>query len=96
MNYVYIFLIKRRDTFIPDIIKNTLLNLFGYHSFAFGGRGLMTIEFVGDAVQYFGFNKQVLVQTTEKEMHTVVNCRMLCTVDPKQFCTSFFVFLPSD
>jgi hypothetical protein len=48
----------------------------------------MAIEFVGDAVQYFGFNKQVLVQTTEKEM--------LCTVDPKQFCTLFFVFLPSD
>jgi hypothetical protein len=31
---------------------------------------------------------------TKKEMHTVVNCRMLCTVDPKQFCTSNFVFLP--
>ena len=35
----------------------------------------MAIEFVGDAVQYFGFNKQVLVQT-KKEMHAVVNCRM--------------------
>jgi hypothetical protein len=22
------------------------------------------------------------------------NCRMLCTVDPKQFCTLYFVFLP--
>jgi hypothetical protein len=46
----------------------------------------MAIEFVGSAVQYFGYNKQVRVQT-KKEMHTVVNCRMLCTVDPKQFCT---------
>ena len=36
-------------------------------------------------MQYFGFNKQVLVQTTEKEM--------FCTVDPKQFCTLFFVVI---
>jgi hypothetical protein len=36
----------------------------------------MAIEFIGDAVQYFGFNKQVLVQT-KKEMHTVVNCRII-------------------
>jgi hypothetical protein len=45
----------------------------------------MAIEFIGDAVQYFGFNKQVLIQT-KKEMHTVVKS---CTVDPdpKQFCT---------
>jgi hypothetical protein len=35
----------------------------------------MAIKFIGDAVQYFGFNKQVLVQT-KKEMHAVVNCRM--------------------
>ena len=27
-------------------------------------------------MQYFGFNKQVLVQT-KKEMHTVVNCRII-------------------
>jgi hypothetical protein len=35
----------------------------------------MAIEFIGDTVQYFGFNKQVLVQT-KKKIHAVVNCRM--------------------
>ena len=75
--YIYISLIKvrkRRDMhFIPDIIKNTLLNLFGYHSFARdqGARVNGYIIHIGDSVQYFGFNKQVLVQT-KKEMHTVV------------------------
>ena len=47
-------------------------------------------------MQYFGFSKQILVHT-KKEMHTVVNCHMLCTVDPrKQFCTLYFVFLPAN
>ena len=27
-------------------------------------------------MQYFGFNKQVLVQIDKKEIHAVVNCRM--------------------
>ena len=93
MNYVYISMIKRIGTLYTRLIKNTLLNLSGYHSFAFKGRGLMAIEFIGDTVQYFGFNRRVLLQT-KKEMHTVMNCRMLCTVDPKQFCTLYFVFLP--
>jgi hypothetical protein len=31
---------------------------------------------IGDSVQYFGFNKQVLVQT-KKEIYTVVNCRKI-------------------
>jgi hypothetical protein len=37
------------------------------------------MSYIGDAVQYFGFDKLVLVQT-KKEMHTIVNCR----IDPKQ------------
>jgi hypothetical protein len=38
----------------------------------------MAIEFIGDAAQYFGFNKQVLVQIDQKRKfdHPVVNCRM--------------------
>jgi hypothetical protein len=56
----------------------------------------MAIEFVGDAVQYFGFKKQVLVQT-KKEMHTV-QCELSyvvhCRSRAKQFCTLYFVFLP--
>ena len=34
---------KTHGHFIADIIKNTLLNLFGFRSFAFKGRGLMAI-----------------------------------------------------
>ena len=34
---------KTQGHFITDIIKNTLLNLFGFRSFAFKGRGLMAI-----------------------------------------------------
>ena len=45
MNYAYILYIpdKTQGHFITDIIKNTLLNLFGFRSFAFKGRGLMAI-----------------------------------------------------
>ena len=50
-----------------------LLNLTGYHSFALKGEGEWRDNYIGDAVQYFGFNIQVLVQT-KKEMHTVVDC----------------------
>jgi hypothetical protein len=32
---------KTQGNFIPDKIKNTLLNLFGFRSFAFKGRGLI-------------------------------------------------------
>ena len=85
---------KTQGHFISDIIKKYFAKSFRLSFLCIqGARVNGDIEFVGDAVQYFGFNKQVLVQT-KKEMHTVVNCRMLCTVDPKQFCTLYFVFLP--
>jgi hypothetical protein len=54
----------------------------------------MAIKFIGDqwhAVRYFGFNKQVLVQT-KKEMHTVMNCR---TIVHCQSQTILYVNTPS-
>jgi hypothetical protein len=46
---------------------------------------------IGDSVQYFGFNKQVLAQT-KKEMHTVVNCRIILYCRPQ---TILYVNTPS-
>ena len=45
---------------------NTLLNLFDYQ----GARVNGDIIHIGDSVQYFDFNKQILVQTN-KEMHSL-------------------------
>ena len=47
---------------------------------------------IGDSVQYFGFNKQVLVQT-KKERHTVVNCRIILLYCRSQ--TILYVNTPS-
>jgi hypothetical protein len=55
-----------------------LLNLFGYHSFAFKVGGWMAIEFIGDSVQYFGSTNRYSWRQKSG----------LSSVDSKQFCQS--------
>ena len=40
---------------------------------------------IGDSVQYFDFNKQILVQT-KKEMHIAYSCELSVLSIDKQFC----------
>jgi hypothetical protein len=78
MNYVYISLIKRRDTLYQIYNKKCFAKPFRLSFLCIqGARVNGYIIHIGDSVQYFGFNKQVLVQT-KKEMHTVV--KVICLI----------------